>query len=80
MIIEKTVILSNHQIADNIWEMKFESPQISQEYIGAGQFINILPNDDWGHPLRRPMSISSCLLYTSPSPRDATLSRMPSSA
>ena len=26
---------------------------------------------DWG---------SSCLLYTSPSPRDATLSRMPSSA
>ena len=24
--------------------------------------------------------ISSCLLYTSPSPRDATLSRMPSSA
>ena len=59
MIIEKTVILSNNQIADNIWEMKFESPQISQEYIGAGQFINILPNDDWGHPLRRPMSIAS---------------------
>ena len=25
-------------------------------------------------------AISSCLLYTSPSPRDATLSRMPSSA
>ena len=25
-------------------------------------------------------SISDCLLYTSPSPRDATLSRMPSSA
>ena len=27
-----------------------------------------------------PGEISSCLLYTSPSPRDATLSRMPSSA
>ena len=26
------------------------------------------------------VTISSCLLYTSPSPRDATLSRMPSSA
>ena len=26
------------------------------------------------------MSLESCLLYTSPSPRDATLSRMPSSA
>ena len=26
------------------------------------------------------VNISACLLYTSPSPRDATLSRMPSSA
>ena len=25
-------------------------------------------------------TVNSCLLYTSPSPRDATLSRMPSSA
>ena len=30
--------------------------------------------------LRYNMSTPSCLLYTSPSPRDATLSRMPSSA
>ena len=32
--------------------------------------------------VQRPIRISSgiCLLYTSPSPRDATLSRMPSSA
>ena len=28
----------------------------------------------------RGITISTCLLYTSPSPRDATLSRMPSSA
>ena len=28
----------------------------------------------------RVVTINSCLLYTSPSPRDATLSRMPSSA
>ena len=27
-----------------------------------------------------PMALTPCLLYTSPSPRDATLSRMPSSA
>ena len=32
--------------------------------------------DTSDHGARRP----SCLLYTSPSPRDATLSRMPSSA
>ena len=31
------------------------------------------PNFTWQHDM-------SCLLYTSPSPRDATLSRMPSSA
>ena len=29
---------------------------------------------------RFPQHLTSCLLYTSPSPRDATLSRMPSSA
>ena len=29
---------------------------------------------------RKEVAINSCLLYTSPSPRDATLSRMPSSA
>ena len=29
---------------------------------------------------RAPLTITPCLLYTSPSPRDATLSRMPSSA
>ena len=31
----------------------------------------------WGE---KHMSLPACLLYTSPSPRDATLSRMPSSA
>ena len=31
-------------------------------------------------PAAEGMNIKTCLLYTSPSPRDATLSRMPSSA
>ena len=30
--------------------------------------------------MRRHAATTGCLLYTSPSPRDATLSRMPSSA
>ena len=30
--------------------------------------------------VRKAYDVISCLLYTSPSPRDATLSRMPSSA
>ena len=36
---------------------------------------NIVKPEYFDRPLR-----STCLLYTSPSPRDATLSRMPSSA
>ena len=33
-----------------------------------------------GDPVRAMACHCTCLLYTSPSPRDATLSRMPSSA
>ena len=33
-----------------------------------------------GYHSQDPLKSTSCLLYTSPSPRDATLSRMPSSA
>ena len=37
--------------------------------------------EDWQQRARRAMEAGNdCLLYTSPSPRDATLSRMPSSA
>ena len=45
--------------------------------IYGGGVLEIL-NDGFGF-LRSPEG-SYCLLYTSPSPRDATLSRMPSSA
>ena len=34
----------------------------------------------WIHAASVGETLSACLLYTSPSPRDATLSRMPSSA
>ena len=43
--------------------------------IGASAFVN---NDLLEVVI--PDSVETCLLYTSPSPRDATLSRMPSSA
>ena len=36
-------------------------------------------DDDWVDEMKY-LHVLSCLLYTSPSPRDATLSRMPSSA
>ena len=49
--------------------------------------IEVAKNDlkKWGYCLLKnaiPLDLNNraCLLYTSPSPRDATLSRMPSSA
>ena len=45
--------------------------------IMTGDFSFIGLNSDSGYYLEK---YKDCLLYTSPSPRDATLSRMPSSA
>ena len=44
--------------------------------------INIMSDNDLEKVFqdKKVQIIESCLLYTSPSPRDATLSRMPSSA
>ena len=42
--------------------------------------IYILGRLDIAAKKRKLSGVETCLLYTSPSPRDATLSRMPSSA
>ena len=46
-------------------------PQLADFCLTSGVFANLLAANLFG---------KDCLLYTSPSPRDATLSRMPSSA
>ena len=48
----------------------------------AGVQIVLTGTDVFGNPVQRTVitDANGCLLYTSPSPRDATLSRMPSSA
>ena len=46
-----------------------------QKYDSSGKFIL-----QWGSKGDSIGQFNICLLYTSPSPRDATLSRMPSSA
>jgi dihydroorotate dehydrogenase electron transfer subunit len=58
MLIEKSEIVENIQIAEGIWRMVFTSSEIAKKYVGAGQFISILVNDNWEHPIRRPMSIA----------------------
>ena len=49
---------------------------------GVNENIGNKPKNRYGtkKSSKSKTSDSSCLLYTSPSPRDATLSRMPSSA
>ena len=52
---------------------------------GVTYWIGVVASDDWGNSnvdavLVVEATPEACLLYTSPSPRDATLSRMPSSA
>ena len=48
--------------------------------IGAGLMVLLgIQVDDTDKEARK-LAQKTCLLYTSPSPRDATLSRMPSSA
>ena len=44
------------------------------------QFMGVCFLEPSVHPLLVMERLDTCLLYTSPSPRDATLSRMPSSA
>ena len=47
-----------------------------RDHYGISQVV-VYPTASFYEDLKR---CTSCLLYTSPSPRDATLSRMPSSA
>ena len=54
--------------------------------MGLGRAVNVAKNHSPQaismHTVNHPGAVhyTTCLLYTSPSPRDATLSRMPSSA
>ena len=56
---------------NDLWRMSAEG------HVDALALIGRTPNGDLEQVLERG---GTCLLYTSPSPRDATLSRMPSSA
>ncbi len=58
MIIDKSEIIENNQIAEGVWQMVFKSVEIANRYLGAGQFVSVLVNDNWEHPIRRPMSIA----------------------
>ena len=49
--------------------------------VSSSEFVSVTSNYTVGDVLTGGIpQVGTCLLYTSPSPRDATLSRMPSSA
>ncbi|MBT3216346.1 MAG: dihydroorotate dehydrogenase electron transfer subunit [Candidatus Marinimicrobia bacterium] len=58
-VIEDASIVNNAEIASGVWQLEVEAPHICAEYTGPGQFISLLTDDSWEHPLRRPMSIAA---------------------
>ena len=55
---EIAMVISNGEISEGIYQTMFHSPEIAAQS-KPGQFVNILPSNNWGHVMRRPMSIAS---------------------
>ena len=69
--------------ADLCYKLEFFNPIASvKDRIGIAMVEDLEASGQLkpGGTIVEPTSGNTCLLYTSPSPRDATLSRMPSSA
>ena len=69
--------------ADNTTEVTVENKGkvlIAQTNLGSSNLIKEFEREQLKKQLPEIYVGDTCLLYTSPSPRDATLSRMPSSA
>ena len=69
-------INSNMKInGERLWDSLMEMAKIGPGVAGGNNRQTLTDDDAKGRAL-----FQTCLLYTSPSPRDATLTRMPSSA
>ena len=66
---------------DDVEEFTYLGAFVDEESGGSEDIMHRLQNArDAFQRLRRVWAARGCLLYTSPSPRDGLLSRMPSSA
>jgi len=54
---ELATITENIEIAENTFQASMIAPNISSE-VKPGQFINILPSNNWNKVMRRPMSVA----------------------
>ena len=79
---DENVVLVTHMdpIKAMIGKVLSLDPEILFRLIVANASLNIFKYDDQNFYLSSINSMNSCLLYTSPSPRDVEESRMPSSA
>ena len=57
-----------------------ETPDKDYYFVNDQEFKRLIQNQEFLEYAKVFNNFYGCLLYTSPSPRDATLSRMPSSA
>ena len=72
---DKAVLCPKNADVDKLnEELMKRLPGREQTYLSADAVVIGQVSSDQG------LHVTTCLLYTSPSPRDATLSRMPSSA
>ena len=79
---KKTFAIELKENGKVIGSLGIEEPEPDPEKVQLGREIGyVLHKDYWGRGLM-PEAVKAviCLLYTSPSPRDGLLSRMPSSA
>ena len=75
------VITGKDYAAEFDYDSEEEAQEIMDEHGGLdGLLTNLLGEPTNKQPRPGDVVLLDCLLYTSPSPRDATLSRMPSSA
>ena len=68
-MIKRNVDNAASRIREHIRQTPFEKSELISKMTGAEVWLKM-----------ENQQFTGCLLYTSPSPRDATLSRMPSSA
>ena len=85
----KDTVIKLAKLADDNGAQGVVCSPLELEYLNEFSFLKVTPgirpskvNDDQKRVAspKEAIDSGSCLLYTSPSPRDATLSRMPSSA
>ena len=81
-ILEKIISTAGNLENKSILEIGGGSGNLTKYLLEAKpkKLLVIEIDKDYSEILSKILDNNSCLLYTSPSPRDATLSRMPSSA